>query len=88
MDLSIFNRQGTIPLFMEIGDNPGQTIRRLITHGANPSPSLRSILDDLQAVGLVEGLDDTFRGKSVTRMHLTPRGEDIYRLLCVIRGMS
>lgn len=87
MDMTILSRPGAIRLLMEIGDEPDQTVRHLITHGGSPSPSLRACIGDLQTAGLAEGIPAVFRGKSVTRIRLTDRGMDVYRLLCVIRGL-
>ncbi len=88
MDITILYKSGALRLLLEIGDRPGQTVRSLISQKGNPSPTLKARLEDLEGAGLAEGIADTFRGKAVTRMRLTPLGTDVYRLLCVIRGMG
>lgn len=86
--LEVLSRPRAIDVLMAVGDRPGRLVRHIITEGKSPSPTLKARIDGLIEAGLVAGIPDTFRGKPVTRVELTALGTDVYRLLCVIRGMS
>ena len=87
--IEVLSRRHSIRLVLAVGDEPGQVVRALITDDKNhPSPTLLARLNDLQDAGLVMRIPDVVRGTPVSRVKLTAKGEDVYRLLCVIRGMS
>lgn len=87
--IEVLSQRHAIPLILAVGDKPGQVVRALITDDKNhPSRTLFIRLQELQEAGLVMRAADVVRGTPVSRVNLTAKGEDVYRLLCVIRGMS
>lgn len=87
MDIEILSRPHAMAIVLAVGDDPGRTVRRIITTSAGPSNSHRARIDDLVTAGIVRIEEDTFRGRPVGRVHLTDKGETLYRLLCVIRTL-
>lgn len=88
MDLEVISRPHALPLILEVGDKPGQPVRRLITRAnGSPLPSINARIVELEEAGVLRYEEGTYCGRAVTKVHLTEKGMTLYNLLCVIRGL-
>lgn len=90
--IEVLSGARAVEVLLRVGDSPDSTARQVMTTRSGDktavSAACRLRLAELVDADLVSWTMDRYCGRPVKRYRLTPTGEDVYRLLCVIRGMS